>query len=65
MHLLTTPQQSPYGRGMSAHSTPARTHSAPVFAGRAAWPAAIDMLRNTIAITTTTTTRSGWVSVRE
>jgi hypothetical protein len=41
-------------------------HSDPATAGRAALPAAIDMIRSTIAITTTTTTtRSGWVSVRD
>jgi hypothetical protein len=51
---------------MSPVISPARMHVAPVFAGCAALPAAVDMICTTIAITTTTTTtRSGWVSVRD
>ncbi|WP_161596302.1 hypothetical protein [Rhodanobacter glycinis] len=48
-------------------STPARTHFAPVSAGRAPLPAG-DINRSfatTTTTTTTITTRSGWVSVRD
>jgi hypothetical protein len=51
---------------MSPDFSPARMHVAPVFSGRAALQVIADMICNAIAITTTTTTtRSGWVSVRE
>jgi hypothetical protein len=51
---------------MSPLSMPARTHLAPVFAGRAPLPAG-GVNRSFAATTTTTTitTRSGWVSVRD
>jgi hypothetical protein len=50
---------------MSPEFSPARMHVAPVFSGRAALSVTAGTIHNTIAITTTTTTRSGWVSVRE
>ncbi|WP_158880774.1 hypothetical protein [Rhodanobacter sp. L36] len=52
---------------MSLELSPARTHVALVFSGRAALSVTIGTIHTTIAMTTTTTTitRSGWVSVRE
>ncbi|AGG90706.1 hypothetical protein R2APBS1_3646 [Rhodanobacter denitrificans] len=49
---------------MSPLSMPARTHLAPVFAGRAPLPAG-GVNRPATTTTTTITTRSGWVSVRD
>jgi hypothetical protein len=50
---------------MSPLSMPARTHLAPVFAGRAPLPAGVINRSFATTTTTTITTRSGWVSVRD
>jgi len=50
---------------MSPLSTPARMRLAPVFAGCAALPAGVINRSFATTTTTTITTRSGWVSVRD
>lgn len=50
---------------MSPLSSPARTHFAPASAGHVPLPAGVNIRSFATTITITTTTRSGWVSVRE
>jgi len=50
---------------MSPLSTSARIHAAPVSTGHLPLPAGVNARSIATTITTTTTTRSGWVSVRE
>lgn len=61
MYLLTAAQQSTYGRAMSPSFAPARMLHNPVIAG------CVTLYAGSVATTTTTTitTGSGWVSVRE
>jgi hypothetical protein len=60
-YLLTAVQQSTYGRAMSPSFAPARMCLNPVITG------CVTLRIDSIATTTTTTitTGSGWVSVRE
>jgi hypothetical protein len=50
---------------MSPLSTPANVHPAPVSTGHAALPVGVNACSIATTITITTTTPSGWVSVRE